>query len=91
MFTEKMEILKYILLSPLHSNQTDRKIPVAYVKPCLPWGPFLETPETFQAYFGCHNFLRILKTKTFPGMKFYFKLHRKCEPGLPGADLSKIN
>ena len=31
---------------------------------------FLETPETFRAHFGCHNFLRISKTKTFLGMKF---------------------
>ena len=33
----------------------------------------LQTPETFQgpfqAYFGCHNFLRVPKRKTFPGMK----------------------
>jgi len=28
---------------------------------------FLEPPETFRAYFGCHN---ILKTKTFRGVKF---------------------
>ena len=34
------------------------------------WRAFLETPETFRAYFGCHNFLRILKTKTFQGIKF---------------------
>ena len=34
------------------------------------WRAFLETPETFRAHFGCHNFLRILKTKTFPGMRF---------------------
>ena len=31
---------------------------------------FLKTPETFQARFEYHNFLRILKTKNFPGMKF---------------------
>lgn len=29
----------------------------------------IETSETFQAYFGCYNFLRIVKTKMFPGMK----------------------
>ena len=36
----------------------------------LTWGPFLETPETFWVYFGCCNFLRISKTKTFLGVKF---------------------
>ena len=34
------------------------------------WGSFLEIPETFRVYFGRYNFLRIAKTKTFPGMKF---------------------
>ena len=27
---------------------------------------FFEILETFRAYVGCHNFLGILKTKTFP-------------------------
>ena len=31
---------------------------------------FLETPETVRAHFGCHNFLGVLKTNTFPGMTF---------------------
>ena len=35
-----------------------------------PWRAFLEIPETIRAYFGCHNFLCILKMKTFPGIKF---------------------
>ena len=33
-------------------------------------GPFLETSATFRAHCGCYNFLRILRTKMFPGMKF---------------------
>ena len=33
-------------------------------------GPFLETPETYRAYFGSYNFIRIPETKKFPGMKF---------------------
>ena len=37
------------------------------------WRGFLETPKTFRANFGCHNFLRIFKTKTFLGMKFCSK------------------
>ena len=34
------------------------------------WRAFLETPETFRVYFGCHHFLLILKTKNFTGIKF---------------------
>lgn len=34
------------------------------------WCTCLETPEKFRAYFGCHDFLCILKIKTFPGMTF---------------------
>ena len=40
------------------------------------WGLFLESPESFRAYFGWHNYLRIFKTKTSRGKKlcsyFYF-------------------
>ena len=35
----------------------------------IAWRPFLESPETFRAHFGCHYFLRILKTKTFSCLK----------------------
>ena len=38
----------------------------------------LETPETFGAYFSCLNFPRLLKTKIFPGMKFFSKLPLSC-------------
>ena len=43
--------------------------------PACPWSTRLPAPletflETFRCYFGCHNFLRILKPKTLPGMKF---------------------
>ena len=31
---------------------------------------FSKPPETFRAFFECHIFLRILKTRTFPDMKF---------------------
>ena len=49
----------------VHQATRDRSVMVRY------WDPFLESPETFRAYFGCHNFLHILKTKvTFAGMKF---------------------
>ena len=40
------------------------------------WGVFLESPETFRAYFGWHNYLCIFKTKASRGTKlcsyFYF-------------------
>ena len=40
------------------------------------WGLFLESPETFRAYFGWHNSLCIFKTKASRGTKlcsyFYF-------------------
>ena len=40
------------------------------------WGLFLESPETFRAHFGWHNFLCIFKTKASRGTKlhsyFYF-------------------
>ena len=29
------------------------------------WHAFLQSPETFRGYFGCHNFLSILNMKTF--------------------------
>ena len=32
-------------------------------------GPFLESPETFRAHFGRHNYLCIFKTKASRGMK----------------------
>ena len=43
----------------------------AFHKPCdlVPWGLFLESPETFRAYFGWHNSLCIFKTKAFRGTK----------------------
>lgn len=31
---------------------------------------FLETAETFRVHFRCHNFLRILETKNFPGVSW---------------------
>ena len=41
------------------------------------WGPFLESPETFRAYFGRHNSLCIFKTKASRGTKLcrYFDFY----------------
>ena len=46
---------------------------VCMVGPDRSWRAFLEPPlrpRNFSAYFGWHNFLPILKTKTFLGIKF---------------------
>ena len=51
-------------------------------------GPFLESPETFRAYFGWHNSLYIFKTKASRGTKlcsyfyFLFPLERIKRPAL---------
>ena len=37
----------------------------------MTWGPFLESPETLRAIFGCHNSLFISRTKRF----YVVKLH----------------
>ena len=56
--------------------------------PLETWGLFLESPETFRAYFGCHNSLCIFKTKASRGTKlcsyfdFLFPLQRIKRPAL---------
>ena len=57
----------------------------------LTWGPFLETPETFWVYFGCCNFLRISKTKTFPGVKFCNKFALSYLEIIVKGQLSRIS
>ena len=39
-----------------------------------PWGLFLQTPETFRAYFGCNNSLYISVTPSFQAFNFTFLL-----------------
>ena len=57
----------------------------------LTWGPFLETPETFWVYFGCCNFLRIWKTKAFPGVKFCNKFALSYLEIIVKGQLSRIS
>ena len=57
----------------------------------LTWGPFLETPETFWVYFGCCNFLRISKTKTFLGVKFCNKFALSYLEIIVKGQLSRIS
>ena len=57
----------------------------------LTWGPFLETPETFWVYFGCCNFLRISKTKTFLGVKFCNKFSLSYLEIIVKGQLSRIS
>ena len=49
-----------------HCNMTDA------------WGLFPESPETFRAFFGCHNSLCIFKTKASRGTKlcsYFYSLY----------------
>ena len=57
----------------------------------LTWGPFLETPETFWVYFGCCNFLRISKTKTFLEVKFCNKFALSYLEIIVKGQLSRIS
>ena len=66
--THSDDILAFYLFTQRRRKRRYRRISVY---PLLQyWRAFLETPETFRAHFGCHNFLRIFKMKTFPGMNF---------------------
>ena len=57
----------------------------------LTWGPFFETPETFWVYFGCCNFLRISKIKTFLGVKFCNKFALSYLEIIVKGQLSRIS
>ena len=60
-------------------NSSERKAGKIVARKGLePWGLFLESPETFRAYFGWDNSLCIFETKASQGTKlcryFYFLL-----------------